>query len=381
MKKITLNLTLLLLSLLHLSLCAATKFGNMETIRLESGLLKQSRQLLVFLPADYATSSQLFPVLYITDGDIQGPHTAGTIDFLAKFEQAPAMIVVGIVNPPQSRTAELTLTAQKNLQAGSLSGADLFLRHVEQEVIPLIKSRYRTSAYQALAGTSHGGQFAINAFVKSPDLFDGVIAISPSLYWDNQQLLAVAETALQQQKLQGRLFISIAQDQPIMTEAWQKFVDLTGKYPSAKLDVAAKVFTDESHDSTTLVGQYYGLKHLFQHWAIPDQQQTLADLQAIYQARATLIGVVQPIPQDRANGYGQWLQYSNRQQEALELLLWNRQHYPQSFEAHKALINAYLYFKRPDAAQAAVADAKKLLTGLNAEQKAELATLLAAPSN
>lgn len=377
MKSKMLNLTLLLLSLLHFSLSAATKFGNMESITLESELLKQSRQLVVFLPADYASSTANFPVLYLTDGDIQGSHTAGTIDFLAKFEQAPSMIVVGIVNPRQSRTAELTVTEQKNLQAGSLSGADLFLRHVEQEVIPLIKRRYRTSAYQALAGTSHGGQFAINALVKRPGLFDGVIAISPSLYWDDQQLLATAQTVLQQQMLQGRLFISIAQDLPIMTEAWQKFVDLTKKYPSAKLAVSASVFSDENHNSTTLLGVYHGLKHLFHVWAIPDTQQTLADLLAIYQARTKLIGVPMSIPEDRANGYAQWLQYSNRQQEAIALFRWNRQHYPQSFAAHKALINAYLYFKLKDEAQAAFADAKQSISGFSAQQHAELSALVA----
>lgn len=379
MKNMTFSL-MLLLSLLHFSLDATTTFGNMETITLESGLLKQSRQLVVFLPADYATSSQQFPVLYLTDGDSHGPHTAGSIDFLAKFEQAPSMIVVGIVNPGPSRTAELALTEQNKLQAGRLSGADLFLRHVEQEVIPLIKSRYRTSAYQALAGTSHGGQFAINALLKRPGLFDGVIAISPSLYWDHQQLLAAAQTALQQQKLSGRLFVSIAQEQPIMTEAWQKFVDLTEQYPSAKLAVASKKFAEESHNSTTLLGVYHGIKHLFHAWAIPDQQQTLADLQAIYQARAKLIGVPMQIPEDRANGYGQWLQYSNRQLEAIELFRWNRQHYPQSFSAHTALVSAYLYFNRKDEAQAALEDAKKSLSNLSAEQQTQLTALFTAPS-
>jgi hypothetical protein len=181
--------------------------------------------------------------------------------------------------------------------------------------------------------------------------------------------------------LQGRLFISIAQDQPIMTEAWQKFVDLTKKYPSAKLEVAASVFSDENHNSTTLLGVYHGLKHLFHAWAIPDTQQSLADLLAIYQARTKLIGVPMSIPEDRANGYAQWLQYSNRQQEAIELFRWNRQHYPQSFSAHTALVSAYLYFKRKDEAQAAVEDAKKSLTGLSAEQQSKLTALLSTPSS
>lgn len=45
-----------------------------------------------------------------------------------------------------------------------------------------------------------------------------------------------------------------------------------------------------------------------------------------------------------AAGFGQWLQYLNRQQDALTLLQWNRQTYPTSLDAHQALIKAYVHF-------------------------------------
>jgi len=331
--------------------------------------------VIVYLPAGYENTEKKFPVLYITDGDIQGPHTAGTLDYLARFDQAPSMIVVGIVNPRHLRTRDLTLAAETMQKAGVEEGADRFLAFVETEVIPQVKSRYRTLDYQALSGTSHGGQFAINALVKRPGLFDGVIAISPSLYWNKKQLLELSEGAIKSQKLSGRLFISIANEVPTMTEPFQEFVELTQEYPSENLNVASQTLNQETHNTTVLLGQYHGLKHLFSGWGIPETPQTLSDLQAIFNARTELLGTKLMIPEDRANGYGQWLQHLNRQEEALELLKWNREAYPQSLNAHQALIQTYLRFNLTDAAKAALNDAIETIEALSPEQKQALESL------
>jgi uncharacterized protein len=376
MKKIISCLVLFMLCCFHVSVSASEYSGKTEQITLSSKVLSEDRELIVYLPAGYDSTDDKFAVLYITDGQIQGQHTAGSVDFLSKFDQIPKLIVVGIVNPGNSRTKDLTLAPQDNPQA-DLAGADRFLSFIETEVIPLIKSRYRTLDYQALSGTSHGGQFALNALLKRPELFDGIVAISPSLYWNNNQLLGLAEEALKKQALKGRLFISIADEVQDMTVPFAKLAELTKQYPNAALDVAIKTFADESHDSTTLLGQYYGIKHLFPNWAIPNRQQTLADLQAVFSARSKVLGITLPIPQDRANGYGQWLQYSNRQDEAIEMFQWNRKTYAQSFAAHKALISAYLYFKLTDEAKAALAEALKTLKALSPEQKQQLEDLIA----
>jgi hypothetical protein len=81
------------------------------------------------------------------------------------------------------------------------------------------------------------------------------------------------------------------------------------------------------------------------------------------------------IPEDRAAGYGQWLQYLNRQDDSLALLKWNRKTYPQSLNAHSALIRAYLHFKLADDAKAALEDALKSISGLSTEQKSQLEAL------
>lgn len=374
MKKIVYGLLLLIVGS-HWSGWAAGNYTKVQDLVIDSSVLGEKRNLVIFLPAGYQNKDDRYPVLYLTDGDIQGPHTAGTLDYLAKFDQTPQMIVVGIVNPRETRDRDLTVTSAEKQNSTQLENADRFLAFVEKEVIPFVKGRYRTLDYQALSGTSHGGQFAINALVKRPGLFNGVIAINPSLYWNKNQMLGLSEAALKSHQLQGRLYVSIANEESTMTEPFQKFVELTQGYPTEKLAVASQTFSNETHNTTVLQGQYYGLKHLFSGWSIPESPQTLVDLKTIFEQRSTLLNTQMVIPEDRAAGYGQWLQYLNRQDDSLALLKWNRKTYPQSLNAHSALIRAYLHFKLADDAKAALEDALKSINGLSSEQKSELESL------
>lgn len=374
MKKIVFGLLLIIGN--HLNSWAATSLPVLQEQVVESAVLGEKRNMVIYLPAGYHNSQERYPVLYLTDGEIQGPHSAGTVDYLAKFEQIPPMIVVGIINPREIRERDLTVTPSNKQNANQLANADRFLGFLEKEAIPFVKKQYRTLDFQVLSGTSHGGQFAINALIKRPGLFDGVIAISPSLYWDNAQLLGLAEPALKEHRLQGRLFVSIANEEPTMTEPYQRFVDLLAQNPSAKLVASSQTFSNETHNTTVLQGQYAGLKHIFADWPIPEgEPKTLTDLQAKFASRSKLLKTDIMIPEDKANGYAGWLQYLNRQDDALALLKWNRANYPQSLGAHTALIKAYLHFKMQKDAKAALKDALQALNELSPEQKAQLEAL------
>ena len=84
-----LKLMLAVMCFVHMQVFAALPLMQTEQLSIKSQLLAQSRELIVYLPADYAQSKQQYPVLYITDGDIQGAHTAGTVDYLSKFDLIP----------------------------------------------------------------------------------------------------------------------------------------------------------------------------------------------------------------------------------------------------------------------------------------------------
>ena len=355
---------------------AASRVADVHEAVINSMLLGENREIMVYLPADYHKSKLNYPVLYLTDGDHHGPHTSGTIDYLSKYGQIPSMIVVGILNPSNTRTHNLTVTPEEKQSHNQLQNADRFLYFIESEVMPFVKQNYRTLDFQILSGTSHGGQFAINAMLKKPYLFDGIIAISPSLYWDNQQIIKLAEQALKNNMLKGRLYISIANEQQIMTAPFNKLVDLLKQYPSGNLQVSWQTFMNETHNTTVLQGQYAGLKHVFSEWAIPEgEPKTLEELKVKFELRSKLLKTQIKIPEDIASAYAGWLQYLNKQTDSLILREWNRKNYPQSLEVHTDLIKAYLHFKLNNKAETALKDAFKTLNELDSEQQAKLKAL------
>src|SRR5678816_655013 len=58
--------------------------GTVSKIVVKSAVLGEDRTILVRTPAGYETNKQLYPVLYMTDGDAHIGHTGSTIEFLTQ---------------------------------------------------------------------------------------------------------------------------------------------------------------------------------------------------------------------------------------------------------------------------------------------------------
>src|SRR5687768_11748189 len=156
-------------------------------IQLESKVLAETRTILVRTPASYARGARAYPVLYMTDGERQIGHTAAVVDFLAREGRMPEVIIVGINNT--DRTRDLTPTKVTNdprFQTPTSGGADRFLDFISTEVMPYVEKNYRTQPYRVFAGHSFGGLLAMHTFFTRPELFNSVIAVSPTLTWDDR---------------------------------------------------------------------------------------------------------------------------------------------------------------------------------------------------
>ena len=69
-----------------------------------------------------------------------------------------------------------------------------FLDFIEKELIPYIEKNYPATSYKTFVGHSYGGIAVLNALFERPQLFNNYIAIDPSLWWDDQILLRVADS-------------------------------------------------------------------------------------------------------------------------------------------------------------------------------------------
>ncbi|WP_312794982.1 alpha/beta hydrolase [Tianweitania sp.] len=75
-------------------------------------------------------------------------------------------------------------------------GADEFLDFLETRLLPFIDERTKIDpARKSLFGHSFGGLFALHALFTRPALFQKIIAVSPTIHWDDCAILRTEKAA------------------------------------------------------------------------------------------------------------------------------------------------------------------------------------------
>lgn len=246
--------------------------GNSETVF--SKVLDEKREILISLPENYGDSGHSYPVLYFTDANVHFEIMASTVNFLQNSNIIPPIILVGIVNGP-NRTRDLTpqVFNEKDkkhpwFQSVEYGGANKFLSFIEQELIPHVDKKYRTADFKVLSGHSFGGLFSTYSYVNKPNLFDGYMAHSPSLGWDDERIIKEAKQRIEQNTLPKKpLFISIGNEQGTTAASYKSIKSLfesNEAYPMTTQD-----FPDEGHITVVFDAQFHGLKAIFKDWELP----------------------------------------------------------------------------------------------------------------
>ena len=160
------------------------------------------RRVWVYLPPGYAADpARRYPVLYMHDGQNLFDAAASyagewqvdeSCENLILSGQVQPLIVVGIENGGAARMDEYTPWPDKEYGGGK---ADAYLAALKNILKPEIDRRYRTlpgAANTFMAGSSLGGLLSAYAGYTDPDTWGGIIALSPSYWWDGQQFAAWA---------------------------------------------------------------------------------------------------------------------------------------------------------------------------------------------
>lgn len=261
-------------------------FGQPDSIY--SDVLKEKRPLWIYTPsADTSYSAKpAFPVVYVLDGDFHFSSLQSMILQLSAINgntALPRMIIVGIPNTGGNRMRDLTPT-RDSAYPGS-GGGEAFTEFIGKELIPYIDKKYATAPYRTLIGHSLGGLMVVNTLLYHPALFNGYIAIDPSISWNKGQVLATASRQLQQSFKGKNLYLAVAHTMKpgldtvqlrkdnyqgsVHTSAILNLTDFLRKFPGNQLRWSYKYYEDDDHNSIPLVGEYDGLRFLFPHHRFP----------------------------------------------------------------------------------------------------------------
>lgn len=238
-----------------------------QKLHFNSSILDEEREVWVKLPEGYSNSSVTYPVAYLLDGESNFSFTAGLLDQL-EIRSVPKYILVGIVNT--NRTLDLTPPTSENNEDNNQGGADNFIKMLDKELIPFIDKNYRTNNFRTLIGHSYGGLFIIHLLSQKIQMFNAYLAISPSLWWDDQKVVTNFEKALKSNpNISGLLFLSMANERGKMLGGLMKLVGILESENPNDLRWEYKVYQNEHHGSVPVISQIEGFHFFYKDWHVP----------------------------------------------------------------------------------------------------------------
>lgn len=243
-----------------------TEFSIGKTIKIKSQILNETRDLNIYLPANYSEDSlKTYPVIYLLDGskDEDFIHISGIVQFgsFSWINMVPESIVVGIGNVDRKR--DFTYPSQSELDQKEFptSGkSEKFISFLEKELQPFIDSEYRTMEIKTIIGQSLGGLLVTEILFKKPELFDNYIIVSPSLWWDDEKLLDKNPKAYNSKK---SIYIAGGKEGEVMERTTKELYDKLKRGKKLNTNLFYKFLEDKTHGDALHIAVYDAFDKIF----------------------------------------------------------------------------------------------------------------------
>lgn len=224
-----------------------------DTFTIPSKILGETRRINVYPPPGYAESAAVrVPVLYMPDGGMAEDflHVAGLVQVSVGNGTMRPFLLVGIENLQRRRDLTGPTESEEDKKiAPRVGGSEAFRRFIRDELMPLIKERYRTTEETAVVGESLAGLFVVETFLLEPTLFDAYLAFDPSLWWNHQRLINDAGEQLRARpKLEKTLYLASSAEDGMM-QATQRFSEVLGQSAPPSLHWHYEKMPEEKHST------------------------------------------------------------------------------------------------------------------------------------
>jgi predicted alpha/beta superfamily hydrolase len=288
------------------------KLGNIsagQKIEFHSKALQEERTVLIRLPEGYETSELRCPVLYLLDGEFFFVQASSAVNYLSQLayvrnQRIPQMIVVGIVNVDRNRDYTPTHAPKQlnRLEFPTSGKADKFLEFMSAELFPLIESRYRTQPYRILVGWSLGGLLTVYTYLEHSDSFSAYLAISPSMWWDEDLFVKKTASILQKRKISDKritVTLGALEGGDMDRSVRRGFVPLMKQAPQHQVRFGFIEIPKEGHDYVTYKALYEGLRSVYPDWQMPVDQleKGIAGIESFYRDLSGEYGYAIPVPE------------------------------------------------------------------------------------
>lgn len=247
MKNNLLKILLLTLVIPVQTLFSQTDITIGENYTITSKILNGDRVIQVYLPSGYEAPDKKYPVLYILDGQLHFTNGVAIQKSLDVPEDLPEMIVVGIHNEYPSRV---------DLDWGN---RDKYLSYFQNELIPYVDNKFRTTNDRVIFGWESGAAFADYALLNKKQLFNGAI-VSNGGYATEEMIDEFKSLPISIHKY----LYMVNSIQDIYTIQYSdNFSNLLTEKAPKNLIWKYRQFNDENHETLGYLALYHGLRYYY----------------------------------------------------------------------------------------------------------------------
>jgi predicted alpha/beta superfamily hydrolase len=227
--------------------------------------LNRHRRIWICLPADYATSKEKYPVLYMQDGqnlfdDATSAYGEWGVDEAMDTlgPQYGHAIIVGIDHGGSRRINEYSPYDMEKYGKGE---GDQYVDFMAQTLKPFIDRHYRTrkeAAHTFVAGSSMGGLISFHAILKYPKVFGAAGVFSPA-FWITPQLKTIDPKKAKALKGKIYFYAGAQESEHMVTDMLSVFGQLR-RYSKAKMETVIRA--EGRHSEATWRAEF----PLFYEW-------------------------------------------------------------------------------------------------------------------
>ena len=282
----------------HSSNVSRVSIPDTEVHALHSEAIGDDFEIWVAKPQQGFMHSETGPprVLYLLDANFYFGTAVEMTRLMHKlYGELPPLLVVGIAYPTENgfqqgvlRTRDFTPSEDKVMAERaasfpkmpgvqpvepSMGGANAFAQFLENEVKPFVEARYETQEQGSiLFGSSLGGLFVIHSLLSEESSFDNYIAISPALWWNEEELFNLDNSQALLDQKSANVFIGVGELEedpaiPMLAEFKLKtnakrMADQLSSRTASSLKVQFKEFESETHTSVVPVALTRALRKL-----------------------------------------------------------------------------------------------------------------------
>jgi len=341
--------TFSLIAILFTFIVSAQQYsGISKSHKIASTVFDTEREIRVFVPFSYTESdTQKYPTIYLFDAQFDAffDMTAGLMDYMAQIGELNEFIIVGIKTEhrPKEFTPmyvnDKTKTDWEDVEIGK---SELLENHLKNEVFPFVEQNYRIEPFKMAIGHSLGGTFVLNTVFSQPDFFQAIIAISPNLSYDYEQLVKAFDDYFKSNESLNKLIYmsagTIGNMENRFRKSAQKLDNIIEYHNPEDLNYTFRIFEGENHSTTPIYTISNAFKEVAKIWTIPeDKKQNMLedesklfvdDLKGFYAELSVWANYDVKPGVDEANGYGYFCLNAEKTDEALKVFDWALELYP-----------------------------------------------------